>query len=679
MAVEIKILGEPILSGIGSEEYTGAGILRDIFKDEFSNKNEINGKIVIKPNFKAIGEDPEDIDIVVWINLENCLYNVNCPHNFFNDITQKFETSSMPTRKEVTIKSILFNIELKSHNNSGITISANDIKVDYKGKKSSAYDQNNKQKYSLKNFISKSESNLKDKNIYITNLIWFPNFKGNLGWGQSNLKNLLLGNQLDFKKLIEVAFAKNPPTKSNLGNKFFQSAIDDRALASDLNKDLENVFTFYDKQVIINQGDLSRKKLEKVIQRQLDGLYKDAFDSIGNKTLIIKGVPGSGKTLILLRFSYFLAINNGGRSLITTYNKALIADVNRLSRLAGFKDDPSSASIGASTCLKLMRRLFIEFNIYNEEPSNLTSIEKQNYFKVNFTNKYEALLSELLNLIMVADKNDIEQLKSNLSELNYQYIFIDESQDWYQQEKDILYLIFGSNNCIISYGSHQLLRNNRPLNWNIGTSSVHDLLLNTSYRQKTNLCHFLNDVSSRLDLTNEIQINTKIPGGQIKIYNKELSLQHYNSFYQYCIDQCKNAAYDILLLVNSSDTLHKTLKHNNISIHDGTIEKNKAIIPNDMDASRVFNYQSCRGLEGWVVIVNNLDLFLNDIEKSIEVAEESLSLQETKDKVCTQWLYMILSRPIDTLVISFKNPNSKYAKLLNDIANDHSDYCEIYN
>ena len=678
MAVEIKILGNIVLSGVGSEEWGAAVQLEKIFKNEFQHKNEINGTILIKPNFKAIGEDPEDIDIVVWINLEDYLYSVFCPHKYLNEETQQYDIDHILTKKEINFKSMLLNIELKSHNNSGITISTNDIKVDYKGKKSSAYDQNTKQKYSLKNFISKSQPSLKDKNIYITNLIWLPNFLGSIGWGQTNLKNIILGNDIDFKKFIEVAFAKNPPTAARSGKLYFQSAVDDRNLPT-LNKDLENVFTFYDKEVFVQQGDLSRKKMEKVIQKQLDGLYKEAYDCIGNKTLIIFGIPGSGKTLILLRFSYFLAIEIGNRSLIITYNKALIADVNRLSRLAGFKDDPSSASIGTSTSLKLMRRLFIKFGIYEEEPSNMNTVEKQNYYKINFTNKYNSLLTELLELIEVADINDIEELKTSLPELNYQYVFIDESQDWYPQERDILYSIFGSNNCIVSYGSHQLLRNNKSLNWSEGTTSVYKLPLNISYRQKSNLCHFIKDVSTRIDFDDEIEVNHKITGGQVKIFNRELNLNDYKQIHQFCVIQCKNAAYDILLLVNSSDTIHKTLKHNNVSIHDGTLEKNKAIIPTDMDACRVYNYQSCRGLEGWVVIANNLDVFLDDIEKTITIAEEGLSLQETKEKVCTQWLYMILSRPIDTLVITFKNSRSKYVRLLMEVTNAHPDYCEIYN
>jgi hypothetical protein len=54
---------------------------------------------------------------------------------------------------------------------------------------------------------------------------------------------------------------------------------------------------------------------------------------------------------------------------LTSFNSRVI---NRLSRLVGFKDDPSAASVGTSTCLKLMRKLFIEYGIYEEEPTIMT-------------------------------------------------------------------------------------------------------------------------------------------------------------------------------------------------------------------------------------------------------------------------------------------------------------------
>ena len=679
MSVEIKIIGEKINAGSGAEECSAGENLKSIFEEYFIKNSNVDGTILIKPNFKAVGEDPEDIDIVVWFNFENFKYDTFSFHSFYDQETDKYLTTKQKTKIEVNFKSMLINIELKSHNNSGVIITRNDVLVDYKGKKSSASTQNTNQKYSLKNFINKSEKRLSQTNIFITNLIWLPNYIGSLGWGQTNLNNILLGDNVDFKKFIDIAFTKTPPKLSPKAKKYYQSSVDERNIDGDLNELLEQVFLFYNKEIVPLQGDLSRKKLEKVIQKQLDGKYKPAFESIGKKTLIIYGIPGSGKTLILLRFAYFLASEQDSRCLILTYNKALIADINRLSRLAGFKDDPSSASIGTNTCLRLMRKLLIEFGLYQEEPTNLNAIERLNYFKTNFSSKYESLLKELLDFIKVADQEDINKIKTNLLELNYQYVFIDESQDWYAEEKDILYTIFGSENCIISYGSHQLLRNKIPLDWKNGTKSTHKLTLTTSYRQKSNLCHYIKDLCQRIDFSDDIEVNTNLNGGKINIYYRDLTIGDYRNFYNYCVEQCKNAAYDILFLVSSEDDYHKKLKHNNIEIHDGTIEKNKAVIPNNMDASRVFNYQSSRGLEGWIVVANNLDVFLQEIENTIYEAEEGLSLLETKEKVCNQWLYMILSRPIDTLVISLKNKNSKYAKLLISVADAHPDYCDIFN
>jgi hypothetical protein len=193
------------------------------------------------------------------------------------------------------------------------------------------------------------------------------------------------------------------------------------------------------------------------------------------------------------------------------------------------------------------------------------------------------------------------------------------------------------------------------------------------------LCFYLKDLSARLDIKDEIKVNNALTGGNIKIYCRDLTINDYNLLYNNCVNDCKNAAYDILLLVNNEDTIHKQLKFNGINIHDGTMEKYKTTTPLDKESPRVFNYQSCRGLEGWVVIANNIDVFLANIETNITEALDDLSLAETKEIIIARWLYMILSRPIDTMVISLKNVNSKYGQLLLKVANDHPDYCEIIN
>lgn len=676
MAVKIQVLGNEILSGVGAEEFIGAKQLKNVFEEEFNSKDDVSGTIIIKPNFKAIGQNTEDIDIVVWFNLENYNRTFSTSFKFKDKEKNSYITDSNKTNRSVDFSSLLLTIELKSHNNEGIVLTTNDVKVKYQGKLSSAYDQSVKQKYALKNFSSQNQSKLAEHNIQITNLIWFPNFKGTIPWGKCNLKNLILGNTFSFKSFIETAFATKPPIRYN--NNYYQNAYNAKRVDFDINQTLEKVFTHYDKVVQVQKGDLSRRKLEKVIQKQLDGLYKEAFEKIGKETLIISGVPGSGKTLILLRFSYHLALNKNSRSLIVTYNKALTADVNRLSRLAGFKDDPSSASVQTSTCISLILKLLIYFGIYDEAPAHLNQQERSAYFKTNFTNKYETLLDALSEWIQVQTEDDLLEIKKECPELNYEFIFIDESQDWFPQEKDALYTLYGANNFIISYGSHQYIRNVTPLNWANGTNSVYKLKLDTSYRQKTNLCHFIKNISARIDFEDEIKINTEIPGGGIEIYARPFVKTDYQKFYDYTVKTCKNAAYDILLLVNSADTLHKELKHNDVSIHDGTIDKNKLKTPEDMDALRVFNYQSSRGLEGWVVIANNLDVFVEQMKNNTTEPADGMSLQETKLKVVARWLYMVLSRPIDTLVITLKNPHSKTSSLIIEAAKDHPDFCNFH-
>lgn len=672
MGVEIKVLGHHIESGIGSEECAAAKQLEQIFIKEFENKNDISGAILIKPNFKALHQQPEDIDIVVWMNLENYNYSVFTGHS--SKINNRYEITHEKIKEDVNFSSLLLTIELKSHTNSGVEITNNNLIVFTGNDKKSATEQSNGQKYSLVNYIKRIDQQLAKVNPRVNNLVWLPNMNGAKPWS-CQLNNIILGG-LDFKKLIEIAFEHVPPVKNY--KKVYQNSFKDNNLVGDANNLIENIFLNYDKKIILKQGDLSRRKLEQVVQKQLEGENKKIFEHIGNKTTIIKGVPGSGKTINLLHFAYHLAANKGERCLILTYNKALIADINRLAVLAGFKDDPSSATVGTNTCMRLMRTLLIAWGIYEEEPTKLSPPERNNYFKVNFFDKYEALLSELLNYLNIADENEIEEEKQIELALSWKTILIDESQDWYKGEKDVLYKLFGAENCVIAYGSHQLIRNTEGLNWYDGAIDLQLLNLKTSYRQKSNLCHYIKNISSRLELKDDIVINNQLNGGDIHIYNKNMSINDYNYHFDYCVNICKNAGYDILLLVNHNDNYINILKEGGILLHDGTKESNKMKKPEDMDACRVFNYQSCRGLEGWIVIANNLDSYLEQVAINTTEPEPGLSLAETKRKAVAQWLYMILSRPIDRLVITLNNSTTEYSQLILKAANDHQDYCTYH-
>lgn len=671
MAVEIEIIGEKV----ENEEYYAGEYLDEMFKSYFKNKNEVNGKILIKPNFRAPGEKREDIDIVVWMRFEN--FRDKFVTKSQSKIDDEVIISKNKVLEPVYINSFLFAIELKSHNRDGVLFSKTEVKVKYKEKLSSVTAQNEEQSYSLKNFIAKNAKEL-NGSPYINRLIWLRSFdkQAKTPFGCS-VVNLLFGD-FSFKTLIETTFNQNPPFKA-VNNKLSYTAYFNRDDNINSDESIENIFLHYDKFFFAKQGTLTRKKLESLVQRELDETNKKRIEKIGNKTTIIQGVPGSGKTIHLLHLAYHLAKEKGNRCLILTYNIALNADIDRLSILSGFKDDPSSATVGTNTCMRLMRKFFIAWGIYEEAPAELNQKERASYIKKNFLDNYENLLQELngyLNECLLTEE-EIEKTKFDLDELNWDLVFIDESQDWYPEERDILYKLYGAQNFVIAYGSHQLIRKSKTIDWSKGTQLAPPINLEQSFRQKMNLCFFINEFSERIDFNRKIKINNDLTGGSIVVFTRPFKIEDYKTQLSYSVKECKNAAYDLLILVNNKyDDLLNTLVEQDIPFHDGTNNKFRGKYPSNADASRLYNYKSCRGLEGWIVIAQDLDQFIETEYNSIIQAKTGLSLEETKQEHVANWLYMIFSRAIDRLIITIKNPNTEYSKIILKIA-EEKDYAEI--
>ncbi|MDC1052023.1 DEAD/DEAH box helicase family protein [Flavobacteriaceae bacterium] len=671
MAVNIEIIGDKA----GNEEYYAGEYLYNMFTAYFDNKNDIGGKILIKPNFRAPGEQREDIDIVVWMRFEN--FRETFATKSKSKVDDEIIISENKTLSPVYMNSFLFVIELKSHNRDGVIFSNTEVRVKYNGKTSSVTEQNEQQSYSLKNYISKNAKEL-NGSPYINRLIWLRSFdpQSKTPFG-CNVVNLLFGD-FSFKTLIETTFSQNPPFKAE-NNRLSYTAYFNRDENVNADKSIENIFLYYDKFFFSKQGTLTRKKLENLVQRELDETNKRRIEEIGIKTTIIQGVPGSGKTIHLLHLAYHLAKEKGKRCLILTYNIALNADIDRLSILSGFKDDPSSATVGTNTCVRLMRKFFIAWGIYQEAPTELNQNQKSRYIKINFLDKYEILLKELNSYLNedILSSEEINKTKVEIDELNWDIVFVDESQDWYPEERDILYKLYGAHNFVIAYGSHQLVRQLKPLDWTKGTQLAPPINLEQSFRQKMNLCFFINAFSESIDFNRKIKINDNLNGGGIFVFTRSFNIEDYQTQLNYCVKECKNAAYDLLILVNNtSDGLLKTLKNHSISFHDGTQNKNKGKYPSNVEASRLYNYKSCRGLEGWTVVASNLDQFIENEYNITTEAKTGLSLEETRQEHIANWLYMIFSRAIDRLIITLKNPNTKYSKIILQIA-EEKDYAQI--
>ena len=114
------------------------------------------------------------------------------------------------------------------------------------------------------------------------------------------------------------------------------------------------------------------------------------------------------------------------------------------------------------------------------------------------------------------------------------------------------------------------------------------------------------------------------------------------------------------------------------ALFDGTDDRKRGQYPTKVEECRIFQYESCRGLEGWVVSCLQFDKLLEWKRDSFNNSNLSDSLAlESKDeklkKYLWMWTMLPFTRAIDRLVITLKDPDSEIGKLLKRVAEKNSD------
>ena len=188
-------------------------------------------------------------------------------------------------------------------------------------------------------------------------------------------------------------------------------------------------------------------------------------------------------------------------------------------------------------------------------------------------------------------------------------------------------------------------------------------------------------------LGGKVLTNGNMPGGKVIIVPECKMFE----IHQREMDELVNAgntAYDMLYLVPSAKVKHQygvsffaekdTFKQRGIEIWDGTNNECRESYSINPDEIRLLQYDSARGLEGWTVVCMNFDVFLEEKKNTYIPGDvDSLLLetpQERKKKYLYNWAMIPLTRAIDTIIITLKNPLSDTGVLLKEIANECRDF-----
>jgi len=674
-----------------SSEFNAGIFLKKIFDDELS---QLKGTIYIKPNLTFLGNNAEQLDLLVWGVFDTPFttpYKLNCNPK---DPDKNFEAISNSIETKVTFKNFFLVIEVKDHPNKKIKTIGNNLLVQYsKGNYifewHDASDQSKKQVYTVRNSLFPFLKRNKIEENYcpqILNLIWLRQVS------IAEVENFeiqnILPSKFDSKLFFQKIAKSNPPVglKAPIVN-FLRGAIDQSVITNSI----VLYFNFFEKEVYGKIGILTRKKIEEVIQAQINIEEKPYFSQIGKKLVIINGEPGSGKTIHLLQIAYSLYKEQHKRSLILSYNIALVSDLNRLSYLSGVQSDPYNPTINVRTIQSFFRDILIAYELYIPKKLENGSIDMNHESNVYLNNYLELLkkLDEIIdaNWIDQAEKN---KLKKDIIKFNWDIILIDESQDWYEEERNILYKLFEPNNFVIAYGDRQFVRQNKGIKWDQYDKSKNEIIkldtfqpiinLRKTYRQKQNLIQFQNQLFS--DYSWKLKSNNELKGGEVSIYTNPFAKIDLDTIIKSLTNESA-APFDLLMLMpkayydnNAKLSNYKDWGHDFI---DG-VEKVNNRVKDEVNKFRCFQYESCRGLEGWIVVCHWFDVFLqtkyDSYQRDINL-QGHITDEEAKMKHATDWAYLATSRAMDHLIITIRDKQSKFGKLFIDAAKKNKDFTNL--
>jgi hypothetical protein len=367
---------------------------------------------------------------------------------------------------------------------------------------------------------------------------------------------------------------------------------------------------------------------------------------------------------------------------VLTYNKVLVADMRRTMALLGVPRSVENGGIAIDTVHAFIGRLMIGLRIIENYDGFLDAYEDK-----------KALLLEYLRTQTVS-QSDIDQLvEREPSDFLWDVVFVDEGQDWPEDEIEILRRVYMPQRIAVADGVDQFVRGS-VADWAAG---VHRQLLRPHrlvrcLRMKANLATFVEDVARSLQLDDwDLEPNPDAPGGRVLIIEGDLAHD------AQMVEQLRqdaaslgNYPIDLLACVPPILVRHQMVETPSIpgeilsaagqNVWDATSKDVRDRFPTDRDALRIVQYDSCRGLEGWTVINYALDEFwqykFEECMCKVSNVDELEAPEDRARREASRWAMIPLTRAMDTLVINISATSGLLRRALEDVASRRRDFVE---
>ncbi len=560
-------------------------------------------------------------------------------------------------------------IEVKNHSSDSIQFRGSSLEVSYNGKWHNATEQCDQQTYAFKSFQNSSmRGSERLDSVFVQKAIWLARApKTSLPLPQENSSVPVHFSKISWLDLVD-----------SQEKSYF---------------DKNRIQAFFKNPKYHNLETLSARLTYKVTPTKLDlqrinALTKMRFDTektqyiqkLGTGLLLLRGRGGTGKTMSLIQIGLHLA-RQGKKSLIITYNHGLISDISRLLFLIGETDK----SFSHSNMPQIQTRYSFGQDLYEKTFSKEAEKEIRRIGSLD--------VRERTRLQKLFEKEKLES--------DFDYVLVDEGQDWKPEHRDFLYKVFGSSHVVVADGVDQFVGSDR-CQWDKADIKINRRhSLKSSRRTKGATCQVVGDIAEELGIKDwDLEPDPEVHGGRFTVLvepNARAAVNTSLDIIDRDLERTNYVRYSDNLVCLPSTAMSGGMNYEklfDLAIKDkernswrGFDEKDRRQYVRQHDQLKAIRYNSCRGMEGWTTICLGLDTFFDfqmrkpglnksEIENQLKARDgfffSETALDEEYKKRATEfavnWLMIPLTRSIDHLVVHIKDEHSQLAQTLRTIS-----------
>lgn len=644
----------------GSSEYRAALLVRDALETTWSgistSAREVDD-VRIAVSTKLSGYQVQDIDIVLAGRFAK-------PRMFKPLRVIRGASGNKLNARPIMVESFVVAIEVKDHDERGVRITGDQIQVTYSRggtlQRKSATDQNVKQMHALKTYLSDMHVD-----VFARRCMIFPSL-GSIS-APSAVPGVFNAHHL------MSAIASSAPLLERRGQGFLSAGDGsnaEKALAAPIFK-------------AAIPTRLDRERMDRLAAK--NPTVDEILGNVGEGTVFLRGFAGTGKTVLLLQAAWKLFRTDGKRTLVLTYNHALAADMRRLMSLANIPSSVEAGGIRVGTVMSFLYRWFSRLGLLGDKPLDY--------------GEYPRLCVEALELIEggAVSRDEIDEIiHADPDKFDFDQVFVDEGQDWPSGETALLKTLYDPTRLCVADGVDQLVRGARA-DWRKGLArdKRSTLPLGKCLRLKRNLSLFISGLAEQTGSVWNAEPNAEAGGGRLIICTKPYAkMRPLHERLVADLQSDGNDCVDMLVCVppdgvNTRQDARESLVGAAMTewgqAHwDGVDPQARSDFPRDSGQVRIVQYASCRGLEGWTVVLDGFDQFLEatfgaKLAAGLSPDEEEgfVDLEKAAAGEAWRWGLIALTRPIDTLVVQLDDPSGRFGSQVLGVAQNFPDFVEI--